>query len=667
MMPMRSARKSRGFPKSKPVFGKKPLEECTTSGNVNHVLSQSKPVAGKRTLRGCTKSLSINDVVLIDVDSDDFHDVIIVDLPESLLEKLGRRSTSKVISIDDDDEEGHTDSTPDEDANPTSRDSYPASTSSPVNLSKFKRTYSGKVGSTNRYGLGPDSEFDSSDSDCSDCELMEGSTGKLREQWEHAFQKRKNEKHKIWSGSEVHADPPASNDSHNHCHGEESREKVQAEDRGPSSSARPRYEDETFPPCTADGNDASGKTQGGATGEATESDFVQNHSSHDTGYSSFKQFGDGHRPFCNEDHSIPEASMPSAFEMNDNQANEGKPLSRDKDLDIVDEPCLFNRQPNIEHNFVFRSPDRSDDEPNFKHKLQSVDADPSRTLPLDSDTELRPFFAPSECNLEKKTGREERRLSEEPSSSNPKSEGEGGKVVDEGQKVDEEQLHGSGCRDMDGPMEEDPAAESSSGNPVVDNKNDRPPSLRVELSQDVLIIDRQKLKETDEYKRAMEEEVASRQQQLQIQAEEAQRLRRRKRAETARIMDMERRQKQRVEEIRETQKKDMENMNMKEQLRANIRNELHRLEITCSDMASLLRSLGVHVGINPTAHEVHAAYKKAALRFHPDRASRSDLRQQVESEERFKLISRMKESFLHSLVFLLCWIVLDKVSYLIRI
>ncbi|GAB2234214.1 hypothetical protein Drorol1_Dr00003456 [Drosera rotundifolia] len=649
---MRSTRKS--FSKSKPVFGKKTLKECTTSGNVNRVLSQSEPLTGKRTLRRCTKSLSINDVVLIDVDSNDFHDVIVVDLPESLLEKLGKCSTSKVISIDDDDEEGHTDRTLDEDANLTSRESYPASTSSPVKLSKFKRTYSGKVGSTNRYGLGPDSENDSSDSDCSDCELMEGTSGKLREQWEQAFQ-RKNEKHKIWSGSEVHADSPASNDSHQHHHGEESREKVQAEDVGPSSSAHPRYEDDTFSPCTADGNEASGQTvlnppvgksQGGATGEVTESDFVKNHSSHDTGYSFFKQFGNDHHPFCNQEHSIPEASMPSAFEMDDNQANEEKPMSRDKEQDILVEPCLFNHQPNIEDNFVFRSPDRTDEEPNFKHKLQSGDADLSRTLPLDSDTEFRPSFAPSECCLNKETGCKEQRLSEEPSSSDPKSEDEGGKIFDEGQKVDEEQLHGSGCHDMDDPMEEVPAAESSWGNPVVDNENDRPPSLGVELSQDGLIIDRQKLKETDEYKRAMEEEVASRQQQLQIQAEEAQRLRRRKRAETARIMDMERRQKQRVEEIRETQKKDMENMNKKEQLRANVRNELHRLEITCSDMASLLRSLGVHVGINPTAHEVQAAYKKAALRFHPDRASRSDLRQQVESEERFKLISRMKERFL---------------------
>lgn len=40
-----------------------------------------------------------------------------------------------------------------------------------------------------------------------------------------------------------------------------------------------------------------------------------------------------------------------------------------------------------------------------------------------------------------------------------------------------------------------------------------------------------------------------------FQAEEAQRLRKRKKAESMRLLDMQRRQKQRVEEVRETQKK----------------------------------------------------------------------------------------------------------------
>ncbi|XXG46529.1 hypothetical protein AAC387_Pa02g1348 [Persea americana] len=163
-----------------------------------------------------------------------------------------------------------------------------------------------------------------------------------------------------------------------------------------------------------------------------------------------------------------------------------------------------------------------------------------------------------------------------------------------------------------------------------------------------LIGEREKLKETDEFKRALEEELASRKLQLQIQAEEAQRLRKRRKAETMRLLDMERRQRQRLEEVRETQKKDEETINLKEKFRAEIREELENIELRYRDMASLLRALGVPVGggLYPTPREINAAYKQALLRFHPDRASRSDVRQQVEAEEIFKLISRLKEKLL---------------------
>ena len=47
-------------------------------------------------------------------------------------------------------------------------------------------------------------------------------------------------------------------------------------------------------------------------------------------------------------------------------------------------------------------------------------------------------------------------------------------------------------------------------------------------------------------------------------------------------------------------------MNMKEQHRAEVRKELSKLEITCRDMASLLRGLGIQVGsgVQPLPHEV---------------------------------------------------------------
>jgi len=51
---------------------------------------------------------------------------------------------------------------------------------------------------------------------------------------------------------------------------------------------------------------------------------------------------------------------------------------------------------------------------------------------------------------------------------------------------------------------------------------------------------------------------------------------------------------------------DEEKLNLKDKLRAEIRDELHRLETMCSDMASLLRALGIHVGggRHPSSNEV---------------------------------------------------------------
>ncbi|KDP31383.1 hypothetical protein JCGZ_11759 [Jatropha curcas] len=160
-----------------------------------------------------------------------------------------------------------------------------------------------------------------------------------------------------------------------------------------------------------------------------------------------------------------------------------------------------------------------------------------------------------------------------------------------------------------------------------------------------IVGNREMLKKTDAYRRAEEEEWASRQRELQAQAEEARRLKKRKKAENLRLIETERRQKQRLEEVREAQKKDEETLNLKEQLRVEIRRELDKLEANSQDMASLLRGLGIEVrGDLPS--EIRTAYKKALLRFHPDRASRSDIHQQIEAEEKFKLISRAREKFM---------------------
>ncbi|PWA34174.1 hypothetical protein CTI12_AA621580 [Artemisia annua] len=47
--------------------------------------------------------------------------------------------------------------------------------------------------------------------------------------------------------------------------------------------------------------------------------------------------------------------------------------------------------------------------------------------------------------------------------------------------------------------------------------------------------------------------------------------------------------------------------------------------------------------IRESQKKIKKGYKDALLRFHPDRAPKDDMRKQVEAEETFKLIQRMKE------------------------
>lgn len=63
---------------------------------------------------------------------------------------------------------------------------------SAFHFSKCNQTYCTNASGRNRYGLDPDFDNSLSDSDFSDCELMEDSFGKVREQWERASLKRKH-------------------------------------------------------------------------------------------------------------------------------------------------------------------------------------------------------------------------------------------------------------------------------------------------------------------------------------------------------------------------------------------------------------------------------------------------------------------------------------------
>ncbi|WOH07799.1 hypothetical protein DCAR_0727233 [Daucus carota subsp. sativus] len=139
------------------------------------------------------------------------------------------------------------------------------------------------------------------------------------------------------------------------------------------------------------------------------------------------------------------------------------------------------------------------------------------------------------------------------------------------------------------------------------------------------------------------EKAFSRRKLEEEKAQELLLLQKKKDAESSLLQDIERRQKQRIEEVRGTQKQDEDILNLKEELRAKVKSDLSKLELTCRDMASVLSGLGIQV--KGGANEVRVATKRALLSFHPDRAFQSDIRQQVEAEEKFKLINRMKEKF----------------------
>ncbi|GAU41017.1 hypothetical protein TSUD_178570 [Trifolium subterraneum] len=158
----------------------------------------------------------LENIVYIDLDCDHFDDVEIIDCPDAGLQKLcgfsgpsrDRTSTPQsVISIDDDDVDhsgidvdgvGDLDS----DASSNKRFSTTSSVRNSVHVDvddcdcdvyekdsvskrqKSKEVFSSKTALRNRYGL-YGSEIESSDSDCSDCEVIK------REQWEKVSAKRK--------------------------------------------------------------------------------------------------------------------------------------------------------------------------------------------------------------------------------------------------------------------------------------------------------------------------------------------------------------------------------------------------------------------------------------------------------------------------------------------
>lgn len=572
--------------------------------------------SGKKAQRSGSSSRNLEKAVLIDVDldspNDGFDNVIIIDAPETSNKELsgsrkfkgGKRSSYQgVISIDDDDtdSEGNPEKNVDtkNHASSSRNDFVPDFMQSPQKVDQSRgfvnpkknsaskpskcKTYSEKTSCGKRYGLSPDFESTSSDSS-SDCELMEGSGGNLGEQWERAFQRRK--------------------------YGGSSSRKSGMEDHINVEADRTEQPTEV-PVCSSSSVDTDVQKQNLSAFEA------------------------GSQGITGDTELNPGTKCP--LRESDKKVDNRTDLSPKK-ADVLSEKDALTKDPSPNFNEQKSYKHVYDGGSSFGCSKQSFEGSSSCSTIHNDDTG-NPFKCRDQ-NIK-------RGCSDIPTSANIHSDVSATSLqknvpsVSSVAQSNENQLQQS-CSI---------AAEDTLHSMPKSQKCDTSDSLGGDATpsgQRDVITDREKLKETDEFKRAVEEEWASRQRELKLQAEEAQRLRKRKKAESMRLLDMEKRQKQRVEEMRETQKKVEANMSVKEQHRTVVRKELSKLELSCKDMASLLRGLGIQVdgGFRPLSNQVRSAYKQALLRFHPDRASTTDIRQQVEAEEKFKLISRMKEKFL---------------------
>lgn len=622
--------------------------------------SPPSPCPGMTPLRRCKKRGEKKNTVFIDVDNDN---IIIIDVPESsertfqapnVLRKNRKNQFPRtgVICLDDDENTGHrfansgvehgshfNNGASSGTRSPTNSDCLGKSPEThrdecefirenvpPVKLSKCKRTYSGKTSDRNRYGIGTDSDTCPSDSDYADCELMEDSFGRVREQWERASSRRKCDTRNVQPGSGepgmVFKDNSQNVDAANNRGQQKEPLFEGVNDEGkeapaPSVSKESDNVDFIFngkQTCNLD-NDYGVESIWRSLFNPDKDDPLYRMNPLADGPSldyakciSGQHFQRGGMNSCREQ-EVPKGLSSSKYEQrNTSQINHMEKNFQGRQSSPPQEPCLptdesYAGKANISVPYMFHSEDSVS---NDMDGGRSSSEDGVKFYKGTSSTFNSGFRWNSyhELNTSKEKFASEKALSLKSGSS-------------------EKHIDNGSC----------------------------PNDGKDELVEDCIISEREKLKETEEYKRAIEEEMSSRRRVLQIQAEEAQRMRRlRKRltAESMRLLDMEKRQKQRVEEIRETQKKDEENMNLKEVIRAQVIKELNQLELRCHDMASLLRRLGIIIGnsVNPSLNEVRSAYKRALLAFHPDRASRSDIRQQVEAEEKFKLISRMKERFL---------------------
>ncbi|XP_012568347.1 uncharacterized protein [Cicer arietinum] len=538
---------------------------------------QPRTCSGKNSSKTGQAKRDLENIVYIDLDSDQFDDVVILEGPEVVSKKLNGSSgpsrnrtltPQSVISIDDDDDDGSDDvdnprvnaeGVGELDSDASSSKRFTSASSSARNSvridvddcdvyekdsaskrQKSKGVFSSKASERNCYGL-YGSENESSDSDCSDCELMED-----REQWEKVSAMKKSRVFNDQSRHDEHASSSGlhSNDYINIEVKNRSEKLGKSPAYGPSSSKYVKENQSSFTVKDDIGHgERTTREKAPACPKSKNCDFGNGI----TGSSRFtKELGDEESKF-----------MSSSQDEHDRKVDNYKTPLRSKE-------SKFMSSSQDEHTGKVdndKTPLRSKES-----KFMSSDQDEHDRKVDNDETPLR-----SKCD----------NITPLRSKCDNISEGNSNSA-----SFDERNFNGH----------EFELHTQDGGSTASEERN--------------IINEREKLKETDEYKQAMEEEWASRQKQLQIQDEEI--------------------------------------MNMKEKLRAEIQKELNQLKNQCTDMTSLLRSLGINVGESRTAvpHEVHAAYKRAMFKFHPDRASKTDIRAQVEAEEKCKFITAMKEKFL---------------------
>ncbi|KAL1218500.1 hypothetical protein V5N11_001668 [Cardamine amara subsp. amara] len=633
-----------------------------------------------------TKRCSANGIMeeFIVVDDDE---VIILDFPESSKRKASSTSRSgnesvlqKVISIDDDEEEEEDDDEETEDVpnggssssgNPVDANLQTAAEvdnddcqfvqekRSAFRFSKCNLSTSAIPGF--RFGLDSDTESDFLESDCSDCEILEGSSREVREQWEKANSRKIKKAGKAGLSKEagpsnLHCDTNSRPDFERGTEQQGKKSSFFAARKsgkaGLSKEAGPSnlHCDANFRPDFENGTEQHDQTpsffaarKAGPSEEAGPSNlhcdtnvgpgFESGTEQHDqTSFFFTSRNPNGGKETSSTFFGIDGSDTVGSYfawsrKDKENRANNRANSSFCNKEDFPG-PSPLSPEIQVEHE-RFDTPSThftSSKEPIHQTSFEKVVERPNR-MKVQCKTS-QPPKENQKKNAAYQSYSKEAEEEEDASKSSPPQTSVGDRARCEHE-----------ISSLNEPREpiSDPIP-STSGQAL--GINGTAPVVDV-------MLNREKLKETDEYKKAQEEEWLSRQQQLQIQAEEAQRQRKRRKLENTRQLEVERRQKERVEEVRETQKKDEESMNMKEKARVEITKSLKRLELTCVNMASLLRSLGIHVagGTSPLPQEVHAAYKRAVLKFHPDRASGGDIKQQVEAEEKFKLIARMKDKF----------------------